>query len=130
MPVNDERLMIAEPLRGLDADDMRREVAARLRAKYRERAQPGFFEPQDMMLYHYNYLKDLESCLPDGESMFTLLADLIEPGPEPTCRDDGPEDAFRCSRCGAFALRDAVADLCGPIPIRFCPNCGAAVVAE
>ena len=57
------------------------------------------------------------------------LADLIEPEPERTCRDEGTS-AFRCGRCGAFALRDAITDLCGPIPIRYCPNCGAKVVDE
>ena len=57
------------------------------------------------------------------------LAGLIEPEPERTCRDEGTS-AFRCGRCGAFALRDAITDLCGPIPIRYCPNCGAKVVDE
>lgn len=46
---------------------------------------------------------------------------------EPTCRDDGIE-AFRCTRCGAFVHRDSVTDLCGPIPIKYCPNCRARVV--
>lgn len=46
---------------------------------------------------------------------------------EPTCRDKGI-GVFMCSRCGAFARRDAVMDCCGPIPIRHCPNCGARVV--
>ena len=57
------------------------------------------------------------------------LADLIEQEPERTCRDEGTS-AFRCGRCGAFALRDAITDLCGPIPIRYCPNCGARVEVE
>lgn len=57
------------------------------------------------------------------------IADLIEPEPERTCRDEGTS-AFRCGRCGAFALRDAITDLCGPIPIRYCPNCGAKAVGE
>lgn len=61
-----------------------------------------------------------------GFEIFHRLADLIEPAPERTCRDEGTS-AFRCGRCGAFALRDAITDLCGPIPIRYCPNCGARV---
>lgn len=106
------------------SNEERREVAARLRAKYRERAQPGFFEPQDMMLYHCNYLKDLESCLPDGESMFTLLADLIESGPEPTCRDVSTVPGkFTCSRC-----HQSWRSTPGNGHIMFCPSCGAEVV--
>ncbi len=55
------------------------------------------------------------------------IADLIEPM-ERTCRDDGSGEAFRCSACGAFTLRGLVTDLCGVIPMRYCPNCGARVV--
>lgn len=46
---------------------------------------------------------------------------------ERTCIDDGV-GVFRCSACGAFAHRGAVTDLCGSIPIRYCPNCGAKLV--
>lgn len=49
--------------------------------------------------------------------------------PERTCRDDGT-DVFRCDECGAFVKRGAVMDCCAPIPIRYCPNCGAKVVEE
>lgn len=55
------------------------------------------------------------------------LADLIEPEPERTCRDDG-NFVFRCSACGAFIKRGSVTDCYGTIPIRFCPNCSAKVV--
>lgn len=106
-------------------DDERREVAARLRDM-----APGSDWP--------NYVA--EACGMDVSKMsnnfhtFTeqlcrRIADLIEPEPERTCRDDGV-DAFRCTRCGAFAKREAVTDLCGPIPIRFCPNCGAKAVTD
>ena len=48
---------------------------------------------------------------------------------ERTCRDDGA-GVFRCDACGAFAARGAVMDCCAAIPIRYCPNCGAKVVAR
>lgn len=63
----------------MPTDDERRRVAAALREKHRERTRPGQFEPQDVNLQAWCYLKDLESCVPDGDSLFTVLADLIEP---------------------------------------------------
>ena len=57
----------------------RRKVARRLRAKYAEREAPGMFVPQDVGLFYEVYLRDLESCVPDGESLFTVFADLIDP---------------------------------------------------
>lgn len=63
----------------MPTDDERREVARRLRDKHRERAKPNMFEPQDAGMQLWSYLKDLEDCLPDGDSAFIVLADLIEP---------------------------------------------------
>lgn len=60
-------------------DDEKRRVAAALREKYRERSERRVFLPQMEVMYGIVYLHDLESCLPDGESMFTILADLIDP---------------------------------------------------
>lgn len=92
----------------------RQEVAKKLRAKYKERTMPGFFEPQDVYFYTLNYLKDLEECLPDGESAFTMLADLIDP----TCKPVEVGNNIVCSECGADLYDD---DL-------YCPYCGARVV--
>ena len=62
----------------------------------------------------------------DPADVMNRLADLIEPEPERTCRDDD-DFVFRCSSCGAFIKRGSVTDCCGStMPIRFCPNCGAA----
>lgn len=60
-------------------NDERRRVAEALREKYRERTNGRFFYPQMVGMYEHGYLKDLESCLPDGKSMFTVLADFIDP---------------------------------------------------
>lgn len=110
-------------------DEERREVAAKLRAKHRERNRPGVFVPQDAGMQVWDYLRDLEECLPDGDSAFTVLADLIEPEPERTCRIVGAHTAHasthlrkvgRCSDCGELIETDH----------RHCFNCGAKVVAE
>lgn len=96
----------------MPTDDERREVAARLREPY-----PRFTNLVDAF--------GLTAPVPIHELRYHL-ADLIEPE-ERTCRDDGT-GAFRCTRCGAFARRDAVMDCTGQIPLRYCPNCGARVV--
>lgn len=69
----------AERGRAMKTSDERREVAERLRVKYRERNAPGMFEVQDAGMQRSDYLQDLVDCLPDGDSAFTVLADLIEP---------------------------------------------------
>lgn len=120
----------------MPTNEERREVARKLREKYHERNSEGWLEAQDVGLQWYNYLKDLESCLPDGESMFTVLADLIEPEPELTCEpreqweDDSAWPYLACSNCGeplkykegkeAF---EREYDLC-----HYCAHCGAKVV--
>lgn len=47
----------------------------------------------------------------------------------PTCQMKSVQtSSYRvCSRCGAFVRKDAVTDCTEAIPVRFCPNCGAAV---
>lgn len=115
----------------MPTNDERREVADKLRHNARNRAYLESMCLLRDLLFGDEcdpVKNDMEECLNEckGE-VFNRLADLIEPEPERTCRDDGV-DAFRCTRCGAFALHDSVTDLCGPIPITYCPNCGAKVV--
>lgn len=104
----------------------RREVAARLREKYREKYCPGVWQVQSVNDQIWMYLKDLEACLPDGYSAFNVLADLIEPE-ERTCRiydtDHGFEDSIRCDACQMTFRRPWQ-------PFKFCPNCGARVIQE
>lgn len=69
---------------------------------------------------------------------WNLIADLIEPEPERTCRDaDHMHDAIKCSECGEITLdtlyRVELGD--GLMTVkehrpRFCSNCGARVVDE
>lgn len=47
---------------------------------------------------------------------------------ERACRMDGPDPVYwRCTSCGAFVRRDAVADCYRVIPATWCPNCGARI---
>lgn len=104
-------------------NEERREVAARLRVLSSHREVDKELVEDALGLY-------MGECIDGYDPVSVMeLADLIEPEPERTCRDEGTS-AFRCGRCGAFALCDAITDLCGPIPIRYCPNCGARVEVE
>lgn len=62
-----------------------------------------------------------------ADELFDRMADLMDP----TCQMKGiPESSYRaCSRCGAFVMRDAATDCTEAIPVRYCPNCGARVIA-
>ena len=102
----------------MDKINPRHEVAERLRAKYRERNAPGMFEVQDAGMQAYGYLKDLESCLPDGESAFTVIADLIDP----TCHQVLEDETQVCSECGG--------DLDERYGWNYCPECGCRVVVR
>ena len=104
----------------MPTNDERREVAARLR----EHIGKPLFTGQDVEDIIGVQRSDFDVILADAS--YRRLADLIEPKPERTCRDDGA-GVFRCTRCGAFVKRDAVMDCTGQIPLRYCPNCGARV---
>lgn len=110
----------------MPSDEERCEIAAKLRELVADWFDDGEF-------YDRCEVEDVLGLATDDGAWYEAagarrLADLIEPE-ERTCHDDGV-DAFRCTRCGAFAKRDAVTDLCGPIPIRYCPNCGSKLVSE
>ena len=99
----------------------RQEIAERLREKHRERNAPVTFEAQDVGMQAYDYLHDLIDCLPDGESAFTVIADLIDP----TCHKVIPseiEGYVFCSKCGAEIGEYGVPN--------YCHNCGARVVGR
>lgn len=70
-------------------DDERRAVAARLREKHEERASQLLIGPQYAEMRALGCLRDLESCVPDGESLFAVLADLVEPGEVTGSTSDG-----------------------------------------
>lgn len=50
---------------------------------------------------------------------------------ERTCHSVFPnKEWFQCSECGAFVAEYGVTNATSPIPITFCPNCGAKVVRD
>lgn len=61
--------------------------------------------------------------------VYRSLADLID---RPTCKliENDQHRYLPCSRCGAFIRWDAVTNLTGVVPTRYCPNCGAEVVSD
>lgn len=125
-PTDEERREVAEKLRELPTDmyaEMSKWEEAGIFIESRYFDEAGYSQIHDILLgcFPADYM---HPC--DYEKLHNRLADLIEPE-ERTCRDDGA-GVFRCTRCGAFVRRGSVMDCCGPIPIRFCPNCGAEVV--
>ena len=108
----------------MPTNDERREVAARLRDKHEnwQSIKPDTWYPQTAGLsYELVYLHDLEACIPDGESIFIVLADLIDPEPEHTCKNLSSDSLFVCSECNSQVTQWNVAP-------NYCPNCGAKVV--
>lgn len=101
----------------MTTNEERKEVARKLREKYHEREAAGWVEVKDLGIQALNYLKDLESCLPDGDSFFTVLADLIEPeeglayvvAPNKGIRDMGTREGFlnAIRDCGRFIIDNA-----------------------
>ena len=106
-------------------DTKRREVAARLRKAV------GLTEFAEVL--GFNWTDDSDWVWNDVSN---LVADLIEPNPERTCRDVGDSVKFVCSECGASLDYEGrwdeptywVDDVAAVV--EYCPNCGAQVVDE
>ena len=104
-------------------DENRREVAQKLRDAATECYNYGVLE-SDVLNILGVYATD-SACLVSSDSVMDV-ADLIDC---PTCeRVECDQHYWRCSRCGVFVYWDAVANLTGVVPTRYCPNCGAEVV--
>lgn len=110
------------------SNEERRQVAARLREKHKERSKPDVWYPQMIGSYEIAAIADLRDCLPYGDDIFHILADLIEPEPERTCQID---DSGYCV-CGyplgdwvTWRMDDRKAFLYERA--NYCPNCGARV---
>ena len=104
-------------------NDERREVARRLR-EYEVAGSP--------IWYHVANAFGVPLTM-EGRRFLDLVADLIEPEPERTCRNTVDWDGgFSCSECGfGCDTEDAhIGDqsYCGGF--EFCPNCGAKVVGK
>lgn len=110
----------------MPTNDERREVAARLRDMAPGSDWPNFVAEACGM----DVSKMSNNFHTFTEQLCQRIADLIEPEPERTCRDEGSSETFRCTRCVTFIRRDAVTDGFRPNPIRYCPCCGAKVVKQ
>lgn len=109
-------------------ESSRQEIAGKLREKYNERNAPGMLEAQDVGMQAYDYLHDFIDCLPDGDSAFTVIADLIDP----TCKVssvDPVEDEVGLTIGWEFHLTcgHTVVMQCNEAP-SYCTECGARVV--
>ena len=105
------------------SNEQRREAAGKLRSlDERIDAMPSMCTKQE---HNAMALRAISAVVGKGD-IFHLLADLVD---RPTTKRDGAGGIYRrCTRCGAFNRKDAVADRCGAIPSRCCANCGADVV--
>lgn len=74
--------------------------------------------------------EEFETCAECESMLADRLADLIEPEPERTCRNEfGRCFAFECSECGVNVEGgDMLGHNSSEGAFNFCPNCGAKVV--
>ena len=115
------------------SDDERREVARKLREL--ETGVIGTVIPTGEL--SKNILDVIEYGHSGAMTPYGLLADLIEPEPERTCRDtDYDTESITCSECGEIT-RDTLfwvdVDVGKTVKRhrpRFCSNCGAKVVVN
>lgn len=99
----------------------RREVAARLRGVTEEELCYVFLEEILNCAVGGRCLDDEGNI--DERLILNRLADLID---RPTCeRVECNQHYWLCSRCGVFVYWDAITNLTGVVPTRYCPNCGA-----
>lgn len=115
--------------------DERREVAERLRRQARwMNKNKDWYDKDDVDQGNRAY-RNIADSVEEGsnfgnnyEETVRKLADLIDC---PTCeRVECDQHYWRCSRCGVFVYWDAVANLTGVVPTRYCPNCGAMITEK
>lgn len=115
--------------------DERREVAERLRRQaHWMNKNKDLYDKDDVDQGNRAY-RNIADSVEEGsnfgnhyEETVRKLADLID---RPTCeRVECDQHYWRCSRCGVFVYWDAVANLTGVVPTRYCPNCGAMITEK
>lgn len=119
MPTNEERREVADRFRDFET----------LRPIFKESNICAFLEALGVKGYW------------SWEDICEKLADLIEPEPERTCRNDSKVGSnspgwlfdFKCSECGAELCAEEMGN--SPLwvdgdaeTISYCPNCGAKVI--
>lgn len=100
------------------SDTERRVVAARLRGLDEHiDGVPPMCSPQ---VHNAMALSAIRAVVGKGD-IFHLLADLID---RPMAKREDAGDYWRCTHCGAFTRKDALADRIGFMPALRCGNCG------
>ena len=114
MPTNDERHKIATKLR---------ESREFIRSMPKVLLEQNAFDAFERILACVDY---------ERGNIFDYLADLIEPEPERTCKDERYQWCmFECSECGCECEGgDYEGHNCSTGAFNYCPNCGARVVKE
>ena len=110
------------------SNDERREVATRLRDY--ERLREAFMESP---LCAFLDALGVEGYI-DWNGVIILLADLIDPEVEHTCKNLATrKDDFACSICDCEVVGcmvDNFGSFDNPLCFSYCPNCGAEVVDD
>lgn len=121
IPTNEERRKVARCLRGDPMDTMIPHRKGRNHGMGLHEAADRFWDLCDRIKKAGEYDIAFSSA--------SVLAYLIEPEPERTCKDVEGGNLFRCSKCGCELMR--IADGWKPLymgDVNYCPNCGARVV--
>lgn len=102
-------------------NDERRDVASRLR--FNAGTTPHMNTSDDFA--REVFMASMNEVIGDYQDAINRLADLIEPEPERTCRDNSPMSyKFTCSKCHSsyrFGSEHKV---------WYCPYCGAKVIGN
>lgn len=98
----------------MPTNEERREAARRLREIGKELGRGT------MLWFHISKALGVDLTI-GGEAAANVLADLIEPEPERTCKIVNSENKFANWECSACGEEIKYSD-------NYCPNCGAKVV--
>lgn len=108
-------------------------TSARQRHMYAERLRR--FYPSELVP-NVRESKNIRSAIQctRGYDVYSRLAELIDP---PICKNEGTSDYFICSKCkfqhpvaGKHSYDDCGKPVISMVRFRYCPNCGAAVIAD
>ena len=95
------------------SDEERREVAERLRRFHRR-------DGESQLIARMVYGEEVMTAA-DCFNLPLQLANLID---RPTAKREDAGDYWRCTHCGAFTCKDAIADSVGFVTVPRCGNCG------
>ncbi len=106
------------------SDDERREVADKLRERTKRKLGKSMqlMFSETLGLYRTNICwSRKDKATETWDAIVNYLADLID---RPMAKREDAGDYWRCTHCGAFTRKDALADRIGFMPAHRCGNCG------